>query len=442
MRIPVRASGRTFFLGFGLLFLLVGLGLLYGGVQQARQERAYRTEGRVVNAVVVGKSILRASREGNLSTRYEIAYRFTTDDGRAAEGVDVVGVEEWERLEPGSPFTVTYLPAAPDVSRAVGAGGMGASVAMMSMGGVLALAGGLVLGAAARRLWTERRLLREGTPAQGTVLAIEPSNVAVNRVRQWRVRYRYADHLARPHEGRSGLLPPEEAHAIRVGDTLDVRFDRARPDQSLLVQRLDVPGASAGGSAPSHERRPSLASRARRVAATLGVLVVALVAGESVPALKGLDRLAARHELALAAITIGMAAVGFALFMCGILYRLFGSDSEPITEAEVEDVSRNVGIDARPAAGRVSAYRVRGRTGGASFSDEFTLRQAGQAWRERAWRTSARWRANFIVTAGALLFTVGLFGFFVAGGPAGIKLLFVAAVLYVAVRMAIELARA
>lgn len=423
---------RTVLAWFGGIFLVAGLGLFYGGLQEATKERAYRTEGQVVDAVVVGKSVKRASLDGNPSTRYEIAYRFTTADGRSAEGVDVVSVEEWERLEPGSPFKVTYVPGAPGSSRAVGSGGMTSSLVMTGLGGLLALLGGLALGWTARRLWTERRLLRGGTPGQGTVLSIEPSNVSVNRVRQWNLQYRYADHLGRSHEGRSGPVPPEEAHAVRVGDTVEVRFDRARPERSIWVRPAELPGRPL---------RPSVGTKLRNIVATVAVLIVALIVGESIPALKGLDRLAARHEFALTAVTVALTALGFLLFMGGVLYRIFGGDSDPIPRGEIEDLSRNVGIDAPPATARVSAYRVRGRTAGASFSDQFTLRQAKEAWRRRAWRTSARWRANFIVTAGALLFTVGLFGFFVIGGPAGIKLLFVTAVVYVTMRIATELAR-
>jgi uncharacterized protein DUF3592 len=428
MRIPLNVSARTFFWLAGGLFLFVGLGLLYGGIQEATQERAYREEGQAVEALVVSKSIHRASRDGNSSTKYEITYRFTTTEGRTLEGIDAVTVDEWERLEPGSAFRITYLPGTPETSRAEGAGGMASAYGMMGLGSLLALVGGFFLVSSLRRLLKERRLLRHGMTAQAAVVAIEPSDFAVNRVRQWNVRYRYQDHLGQRQEGTSSPLPPDQAHAVRVGDTVEVRFDSERPGESVWVRSTS-------------EGRPSLWKRLQPIAVILGVLFVALVVGESVPALKALDRLAAQHEFWLTAITVGMTVVGFLLFMGGILYRIFGPDGEPMTHTEVEDLSRNVGIDSRPVAARVSAYRFRGRSAGTSFGEGFDLREAKEAWRQRAWRTSPRWRANFVVTAGALLFIVGLFGFFVVGAPAGIKLLYVAVILYAAARLIVACTR-
>jgi hypothetical protein len=429
MRIPLHASARTFFWLAGGLFLFVGLGLLYSGIQEAAQERAYREHGQAVEALVVAKSIQRASRDGNSSTKYEIAYRYTTAEGRTLEGVDAVSVDEWEGLEPGSAFRITYLPGASQASRAEGSGGMASAYGMMALGSLLALVGSVFLVNRVRRLLKERRLLATGMTAQGTVVAIEPSDFAVNRVRQWNVRYRYQDHLGQHQEGTSGPMPRDEAHAVQAGDTVEVRFDSERPGESMWVR------------SPGDERRPSLWRRLRPIAVILGVLFVALVVGESVPALKALDRLAAQHELWLTAITVGMTVLGFVLFMGAILYRIFGPDGEPMTHTEVEDLSRNVGIDSRPVAARVSAYRFIGRSAGTSFGEGFNLREAKEAWRQRAWRTSPRWRANFVVTAGALLFVVGLFGFFVVGAPAGIKLLYVAIILYAAVRLIVACTR-
>jgi uncharacterized protein DUF3592 len=439
MRIPVTFSGRTVFWLLGGMFLFVGLGLLYGGIRDATQERTYRTEGEAVEAVVVGKSIQRASRHGNPSTRYEIAYRFTTADGRTAEGVDAVAVEEWERLGPGSPFMVTYLPGAPRTNRAKRPGDMASALAPIGIGGALALIGGGVLVWSATRLRRERRLLREGLTAQATVVAIEPSSVAVNRVRQWNVQYRYQDHFGRTHEGKSGPVPPTAVEALAAGDAIDLRFNREHPDESLWVSKPEP--TAHGADVPQRHRRPSFWRALRNVAATVGVLFVALVIGESVPGLKTLDRLAARHEFVLTPIMIGMTVVGFALFMGGILFRIFGGDSQPMTHEEVEDVSRGVGLDARPVAPRASAYRFGGRSAGASFSDEFTLKEAKRAWQERAWRTSPWWRANFIVTIGALSFTAGLFGFFVIGAPAGIKLLYLAVIVFAVVGTIVRWAR-
>lgn len=436
MRIPLRLSSRTFFLLFGAIFLLAGSTLLYEGINTAIHERAYDKEGEVVEAVVLRKSIQRASREGNPSTRYEVMYRFGTAEG-PAEGVAVVPVEEWEALEPGSPFRITYLPGTPGASRAAGSGGMTESLVMMAVGSLVALFGGVVSGWSALGMWREQRLLRRGLTAQGTVLAIEPSAVAVNRVRQWQVRYRYQDHLGRAHEGSSGALPPDEAHAVAVGDALTVRFDRARPEESVW-DRARTPGTQA---AP-WPRLVALAGRLGRFAGMLGVFLAAMVLGEAVPALKDVERLLARHEAGLLTLTIGMAALGFALFMGAVVVRVFSGATAPMAETEVEDLARGVRMEARPVSGRVGRYRFRGRSAGASFSDEFSFREAKEAWRRRAWRTSPRWRSNFVVMLGVMLLALGLFGTFIVIGPNGIKLLCAGALAYAAVRTAVGFARA
>jgi hypothetical protein len=436
VRIPLRLSSRTFFLLFGAIFLCAGAGLLYGGITAARQEQAYEKRGEVLEAVVMRKSIQRASRDGTSSTRYEIAYRFMTPDG-AAEGVAVVPVEEWEALEPGRPFKITHLPGTPSSSRAADAGGMTDALVMIGAGSLAALFGGIVFALSAKRIWREWKLLREGLTAQGTVLAVEPSNVAVNRVRQWQVRYRYQDHVGRPHEGASGALPPDEAHTVVAGDPLTIRFDRHRPEESVWDR-----ASTAGAEISPWARLAVFAQRVGTVLLMLAVFAAAMVLGEAVPALKDFEQLLVRHESVLLVITIGMTAVGFVLFMGSIVVRIFSGATEPMTATEVEDLSRSVGMESRPVFGRVTRYRFRGRSAGSSVSDGFTLREAKAAWRQRAWRTSPRWRSNFVVMTGVTLLVLGLFSTFIVLGPNGVKLLCAATLGYAAVRTVVGFVRA
>lgn len=438
MRIAIPLAGRSFMLAFGGLFAVVGVVLAITGVQEVRREQAYRKYGEAVEAVVVDKTIRRASREGNTSTRYEVRYRFRAADGRLAEGLESVSVETWESLEPGSPFRITYLPGA-ETSRAEGADVQASALVMTALGTVFAVVGGAVLATTGTAVWREHRLLRRGRKASGTILTIEASNVAVNRVRQWRLRYRYHDHLGRAHEGSSGPVPPEAVQALAVGDTVSIRFDPERPERSVWDRRA---AAAAEGSPAAVSRRHSMARKVGGLAVMLGLIFVALVLGEAIPALKDFERFTERHQQPLLLVTAVTTTVGFVLFMGSILYRIFGGAGEPMTHAEIEDLQRGVRLEARPVAGRVAVYRFRGRSAGASFSDAFTLREAKQAWRQRAWRTSARWRANFAVLAGAALFVTGMFGIVIVLGPAGIKLLFGAAALYAAVMIVSATVRA
>jgi len=137
-----------------------------------------------------------------------------------------------------------------------------------------------------------------------------------------------------------------------------------------------------------------------------------------------------------------MTAVGFVLFMGSIVLRIVGGAGAPMTHTEVEDLSRSVSLEARPVFGRVTRYRFRGRSAGSSFAEQFSLREAKQAWRQRAWRTSPRWRTNFAVMVGVVLLVLGVFGVVIVLGPNGVKLLCAAALAYAAVQVVLGILRA
>jgi hypothetical protein len=140
-----RMSDRAMVLLFGAVFLVVGLGLLFGGLQEARQERAYARNGRVIEAVVTGKSLVRASSEGRgRDTRYEVSYRFKAG-GRLVEGVAKVDVERWEALAEGDAFRVAYLPQAPESNRAAEEDNAVTPWVLAALGAVFSGAGGWIV---------------------------------------------------------------------------------------------------------------------------------------------------------------------------------------------------------------------------------------------------------------------------------------------------------
>jgi hypothetical protein len=65
-------------------------------------------------------------------------------------------------------------------------------------------------------------------------------------------------------------------------------------------------------------------------------------------------------------------------------------------------------------------------------SESFTLRQMWDALRSGRWLSSRVWRRRIVITAGVLLFTFGLFGFFLVVGPPGVKLFLASCFLYAA----------
>ncbi len=438
-----RIARRSILLWFGAAFLAGGLFFLFMGIQWGAQDERFQNEGRSVEAVVLSKSIKPASREENSSTRYEIAYRFTTEDGREMEGTDAVGVEQWERLDVGDPIEITYLRGDLQSNRAQTTGDAGSSFAAIVLGSIFAVVGGVFFVRSAIRVWRQWSILQQGQTAQAMVLAIEPSNAEINNVRQWEVRYQYRDNFGRVHEGTSGEVAPELAHAVAVGDTLDIRFDRERPEESVWIEP-ELPATeqpASGGFRP--KPNSSYWRRLINLATMLAMAFAVIVAGEIVLPALGIDRFISLHEAVLLGVTVGATVVGFALFMGGILYRIFGGNTEAMSHADVEDLSRSM-LDSqrRPYFARASKYRFRGKSAGASFQDEFSISEAKAAWKQRAWRDSLRWRGNFVIMAGALIFGLGLFSIFVVVGPDGIRLLCGGAVIYSAVRTIIAFARA
>jgi hypothetical protein len=230
-----KLASRSVWFWAGALFLLVGVVFTTTGIQELREEQEYQEQGLTVQATVSSKSIERAKRGENSRTRYVIAYRFTTTQGEAIDGSAEVSVEEWESLEAGQPFSVTYLPDAPQLSRATGEDDWITALIFTGLGGVLTLLGGGLTFGSLRSILRTVRLSREGLIAEGTILHVGPTNTTINRVRQWRVRYRYRDHLGRTQEGQSHLLSPDEASGWREGNAGTVRFDRQQPHVSVWV---------------------------------------------------------------------------------------------------------------------------------------------------------------------------------------------------------------
>lgn len=245
MTTPLHAPGPSLWtiargsilLWIGILFSIVGLVFLTFGLRASLEEQAYKTQGLATQALVIEKTLVRADRQHNPRTRYLVSYRFTSADGEEITGTADVPVEDWERLEPGQPFAVTYLPGEPDSSRPPGGEEWIAALLFSLFGGGFALLGAGLAFVDGRALLRAVRVLRHGIDTEGTVIRAGPTGTTINRVPQWRIHYRYRDHLGRHQEGASHLVSPEEGSAWKEGDRGAVRFDRERPEISLWAGR-------------------------------------------------------------------------------------------------------------------------------------------------------------------------------------------------------------
>jgi hypothetical protein len=104
-----------------------------------------------------------------------------------------------------------------------------------TVGAVLAPIGLFLVAAGARDVRRRLRLYRHGTPAEATVVAVEETNVRINRKPQWRIRFRYRDRVGEEREGTSGYLPASLAHEWKRGDVGRVHIDPGGQDQALWI---------------------------------------------------------------------------------------------------------------------------------------------------------------------------------------------------------------
>jgi hypothetical protein len=234
---PWSLLSRAGALWLGTVLGVLGVVFAIIGVRDAYTERQYHTQGLTVAVTVTDKSIERAKRGENSRTRYLVSYRFTSSDGQDMESSAEVPVEDWERLGTGQTFPVSYLPDTPGSSRAQGSGEDAwiAIYVFLAIGAVFTLLVGSLAYSDLRVILRTIRVSRHGLMTEGTMVTVRPTGTSINRVPQWRLSYRYRDHLGRTQEGASHFLSPEEASAWKAGDRGTVRFDHERPEISVWM---------------------------------------------------------------------------------------------------------------------------------------------------------------------------------------------------------------
>lgn len=234
---PWTLLSRAGALWVGTVLGVLGVVFAVIGVRDAYTERQYHAQGLTVAATVTDKSIERAKRGENSRTRYLVSYHFTSSDGQEVESSAEVPVEDWERLEAGQTFPVSYLPDAPGSSRAQGSGEDAwiAIYVFLAIGVVFTLLGGGLAYSDLLVILRTIRVSRHGLPTEGTIVIIRPTGTSINRAPQWRLSYRYRDHLGRTQKGAFHLLSPGEASVWKAGDRGTVRFDRERPEISVWM---------------------------------------------------------------------------------------------------------------------------------------------------------------------------------------------------------------
>jgi hypothetical protein len=238
---------RSFWLVFGGIWLAAGVIMLVVGIGMALDERRWGAAVETTG-IVLTKDIVPA--DSDSSTEYRVGFRYTTDSGATAEGDQRVDVHAWEALTERGPIRVFYLPGSSEPARLDPTPDPFGPVIFLVAGMLLAVVGGFLVVRTVRNLLRADRLMRTGTATDATVSAVEQTNVSFNRRPQFRVRYAYRDGRGTSHEGDSGYLEWTEASSYDEGDTVRIRYDPARPADSVLLGRALVDADVAGAPTP------------------------------------------------------------------------------------------------------------------------------------------------------------------------------------------------
>lgn len=218
-----------------MILFLFGLPFASVGWFTLEKEIEYKTNGVQVEATVLSKKIETSTSSGNShSSSYIVRYRFTPEGGTELESAGTVTRELYDSLEEGDPIAISYIAKEPTRSRAVQSGELTFGLVFICVGGVISLVGiGLLaFEIKARRLVA--RLMRDGMLVEAKIKSIEPGNLYINNVRQWRVAYSFRDMRGVEQSGLSGYLSPDDAQLYEAGGKAKVRYDKDNSSINIL----------------------------------------------------------------------------------------------------------------------------------------------------------------------------------------------------------------
>ena len=155
-------------------------------------ERPYRSSLEA-DALVIRKTMVPATQ--STSTSYRLTYALRPSEKEEWQKTEKVDAATWDSVEEKSTVRVQYLPGdsqsvriqrrAWDVPWGIAAA-FCMTVALFGLGLVLRGVGDVR---------ETRRIYREGEPAEATVIAVQETNVSINRQIQWAIAFTFRDHL-------------------------------------------------------------------------------------------------------------------------------------------------------------------------------------------------------------------------------------------------------
>jgi hypothetical protein len=248
--------------------------------------------------------------------------------------------------------------------------------------------------------------------------------------------------------GLNGLIIAFGRAIQRANERAAARAELEEPaaeEEEEVAPWEEAPAVEAPLEEPVPAPAPAPRSRLRGVLGTALTVLLFLLAvgiGEALPPLQRLHAWTLAHQEPLLWVTIPVGAIGFALFMGGIV-ALVLAGGQPMTREEIDELARrNRELAAGPALWRRSTYRTQGVAVGAQAEDSASFAEVKAAWRARAWQVSPRWRRMFLIMLGVALFVCGLLGSIFVIATAGVKLVIAGMFLYAVVRTAVAFSQA
>ena len=232
-------------LWIGLFLLLFGSAFAFAGYYSLKTEQEYEANGRTATGTILGKRIEErwendSSTENRSRTKrihYYINYEFSPPETGTTESESSVSYKTYDEAEQGKPIEIQYLPSDPSNNRVAKNPEYVVAIVFIGIGSLVILAASFLLRFEFGARATNRRLMEEGMSAEAIIQSVEPGNVSINDVAQWRIGYSFRDMRGQEVSGMTSHMSPAKAREWNVGDKGSVRYDRDNSKVNLWVGR-------------------------------------------------------------------------------------------------------------------------------------------------------------------------------------------------------------
>ncbi len=251
---PVRPEPRLASSKFvwGFVGLAFGAGLvlaIVGGISQLR----LLTESQTTIGVVEAKRFIESRGAGRsyVPPSYQLDYQFVAADEHKYAGRDSVGPDAWRSVAVGNQIPIAYDQRDPgnnQIARSTEQQvwlltGWALAVMLCAIFVVLATSS---LRRTFRRESVARALSSGGTETEAEVTGHRTERFSKSGTLRI-IKYRYVDPDGRGHRGEGPYMYPEEADGWPVGSGVRVRYDPARPDDSIWLDDVNWSRSGKGG---------------------------------------------------------------------------------------------------------------------------------------------------------------------------------------------------